>query len=95
MNKTIFVVIECFDYEGSNPLRAFSNESDAEEFVDALKQYDQKRPECPDINDSDRKWERFNNAWGKWQASHPAGPDSVGANGYAAIEIPLDRLPGL
>ena len=45
METDIYLVVGCYEHEGSIPLKAFKNRTDAEDLVSKLKEHRARRPE--------------------------------------------------
>lgn len=88
--STIFLVMGGTDYEGSTPLRAFSESADAERFAQKCRDYDATYIDCPEQDATDKQWDRWQRKERKWQAAHPASTHSR-YDSYFVYEIDLHQ----
>ena len=83
MARTIWLVMADTDYEGSEPVVGFGSREKAEAFAQRCCNYEAKKPRCPEMEDSDDKWEKWNARDERWRANHPAG--ELWGRGYFSV----------
>jgi hypothetical protein len=86
----IFIVSAIVEYEASYIICAFKNCNDASLFVDKCVKYDNKRPVCPEIADTNfnnKAWDIYNQKFKYWESRHPA--KYYGADFYRVHETDL------
>lgn len=88
--STIFLVMAATDYEGSTPVRAYTEAVDAERFAQECRDYDATYVGCPEQGASDKEWDRWQRKERKWQAAHPASTRSR-YDSYFVSEIDLHQ----
>lgn len=90
---SVFVLLDCTQYEGCEPLRAFKFKEQAEVLKAMAEAHDSKAPRCPNsVEDSpsnDAEWDEFEKQRAVWRDNHPIKKGFSGAEFYAIVEIPF------
>lgn len=90
---TIYIVFAYSPYEGSNNLRAFTEQAAAEEFKAKCEEHHKRMPQyldgSPEI--TDEQYEAWQREHDEWECSHPGGKAALYHEGFD-IEV-LDLVP--
>jgi hypothetical protein len=90
---SVFVLLDCTDYEGCLPTHAFKRKEDAECLKAIAEAYDHTKPHCPEcIGDSvecDSEWDKYRKAEQEWSDGHPIKKGFHGSDFYSIYQIPF------
>jgi hypothetical protein len=91
--QNIFIVMAHTEYEGSDPVQAFTDEAVAQSFASECNAYSRKSPPAPtEIKDTpanDAEWELYYAKRERWEKRHPAGASNVSCDSFPVMKIPL------
>lgn len=83
---SIFLLLDCTDYEGCSPLRAFKYRDAAECLKSMAEAHDKKMPEIPPVEED---WTEYYKLDAEWKKNHPIADGFEGANFYSIMEVPF------
>jgi hypothetical protein len=91
--EQIYLVIADTSYEGSSPICAFDDESDAKVFQQKCYAYHLTVPHAPsepicDTPENDKLYEKFFAKKQRWSNRHPAGANNSSCDTFSVIKIP-------
>ena len=93
---SVFVLLDCTDYEGCVVLRAFKLEESAEALKAMAEAHDAKKPQCPsctdDSDECNKEWDIYEESLKQWKKSHPIKEGFDGADFYSISEVPFSGL---
>jgi hypothetical protein len=72
MSMQVYLVSAYVSRESETVVACFALERDAKAFAKRCKEYDAKEPKCPNLNDSDEIWDKYNRREVNWRKRHPA-----------------------
>lgn len=88
---SVFVLMDCTDYEGCSPLHAFRHFEAAKALKAMAEAYDQKKPQCPtcidDGNECEAEWAEYDRLTAEWKSNHPIKNGFDGADFYSIKEV--------
>ena len=90
--KTIYLIMAHTNYEGSDVVCAFEDKNEADIFLKCCENYEKKRPQCPEIDDTPENnllWDKFHTKIKKWEKHHPAGMSNTSQDSFGISEIEL------
>ncbi len=82
----IHIVIAATSYEGSDAVRAFEDQGDAERFAQKCRDHADKQPRVPELNAPDADWDAYQKRSKRWEQTHPAKP-FIGRESYSVGTI--------
>lgn len=89
----VYLVLAEEDYEAPIVLRAFSDKGAAEGFAQALRDYQQDRPEWP-VGDADlEEIQESDDKTRAWMAAHPGGEDAAWRRFFSVLPVPFSAAP--
>ena len=83
---SVFLVLDCVDYEGCSAIRGYKDREHAEEFIKICEAYDRERPSCPYGDDKD-DWNDYSTKYKEWEDQHPGECPNV--DNYVISEVDL------
>ncbi len=89
IDKIIFLAIAKHDHEGYDVIKAFSKEEAAINFVQECEEYNKSRTDTPDIEASEKDWEKWGKINDPWIEAHPAGKIHSNPDGYSVLSTSL------
>jgi hypothetical protein len=87
--STVHIVVAGVDYEGSSPVKAFTDKIDAEQFKNQCYEYEQTKPAYPADGATPEEGKAWFAAHNAWSAAHPAGDQNSSSDYFSVIEVPL------
>lgn len=72
--RTVYLAMACWNYEGSNPLRAFASKPAAERLAQQCEKHRRAEPPCPRVEDTpenDLLWQKWEAAKKRWEKRAP------------------------
>jgi hypothetical protein len=85
----IYVVSRAYNYEGSNPVLAFTDRALADAFQKHCNEYQAEKPTFPSNYEDDVVYGAYEQAEKKWRTEHPAGESAAGADYFCVDAIEL------
>lgn len=97
MSRTpvVHVLYACTTYEGSTAVRAFADRAAAHALLSACRAHEEKRPNAPDYSvtnpfpGQDEAFDRWDRAFKRWSAKHPAGKDFASFDSFSVQALPF------
>lgn len=91
--QQVFIVVAQTEYEGTDPVRAFLDEAEAEAFAAKCDAHQRNAPQAPatieDTPENDAEHKAFLAKRQRWGKDHPAGEGSAMCDSFKVICIPL------